>query len=113
MFYLVATPSCDIIDCVDGLKETYQMILRNLTRICKGAVVRLSGWEYVESEGNYFVKKDNHIQLRKYYWAEGYLYNTMMYEDIGEYVVTEYEKKKVVGIKQGIICTNLRKTKSK
>lgn len=93
MFYLINKTSFEILDSVDTLKECYKMILSNLNKVAKSSINQVSDFRKVIDEGFYYLRLDNNIELRQYKIADGYVYSSLYYEHIGNYIIVQYEKK--------------------
>ena len=111
MFYLINKETYDILDSTSDEKQIYHMIIKNLQRICKGAVSQTVEFDYIDEEGAYFTKKDNDVELRFYTTLKGYIYDKLDYEYIGNYTIKYYDEHMVVHdyiskVKQGIKCNS-------
>ena len=94
MYFLIGR-DFTIHNCCVEKHESFKMILDTLQNLCKIPVVQTNDWGNVIKEGFYYLKKDNVIELRKYWIEHGYVADYMAYELMDVFHISDFSSPEV------------------
>jgi hypothetical protein len=94
MYFLIGSDFTIHNVCCDK-HDVYKMILDTLQNICAVSVCQTNDWTKIDKEGFYYYKKDNVIELRKYWIEEGYIASYMSYQLMDIFHISDFSSPEV------------------
>ena len=90
MYYLVSK-NRNVVGFSKEKKRNYAAVIAYFNEIAEDKIRQCVDWSVIDSSGFWYVKADNHYILRKYIRYEGYLYNSLQYEELADILIVHYD----------------------